>query len=246
MNLNIKSYPGAKTGSGVMQLLMNNIPEHSVFVDMCAGSGAVGFTVNELCSSTVVLCEKYQPVFNQLILKSTSIPIKNKFEKIYVKHIDSIEFYYDRVLDNSNNFDETFFYLDPPYLKTTRRDQKNIYGCEWSEKDHCRMLTLANLISKYTMANIMINHYDCQLYREYLRGWETKEYKTMTRGGIATDKIWMNYDITKLNLAVTDFVGDDFKDRQRIKRRKISFLNKFKNMPIHERQSILQYIQKHL
>lgn len=243
MKLDIKNYPGSKSASGVIQRIMNNIPEHNYFVDMCAGSGAVALTALEHLQSHVIICEKYQPVFQQLETKFREIPMLAN--RVHLKHIDSIEFYYDRIGEGCA-FDESFFYIDPPYLKSTRKSYRDLYGCEWNENDHWRMLNLVNILKEKTTADIMINHYDCDLYREQLKDWFTEEYTTMTRGGVKTDKLWMSYDITQLKLATTDFLGKNFSDRQRIKRRKESFLKKLQNMPLHESQAILDHIKKNL
>jgi DNA adenine methylase len=70
--------------------------------------------------------------------------------------------------------------------------------------------------------------------------------KALTRGGIATEKIWMNYDISEMDLATTEFVGVDYIDRQRIKRKIKLLVKRLKNTPRHERQALLEAIQKHL
>ena len=243
MKLDINNYPGSKSASGVIQRILNNIPEHDIFVDMCAGSGAVGFAALKLLESTVIMCEKYQPVFQQLEQKKQELPMLPG--RLYLKHIDSIDFYFDRMIDG-NTFERTIFYIDPPYLKMTRRSSRNLYGVEWNENDHLYMLNLVNRLKEKTGSDIMINHYDCDLYRDQLKGWFTEEYTTMTRGGATKDKLWMSYDITKRKLATTSFLGKNFSDRQRIKRRKESFLKKLKNMPLHERQAILEHINKNL
>lgn len=94
--------------------------------------------------------------------------------------------------------------------------------------------------------HIMISGYDCEMYNEALKGWKTSTFETMTRGGAATEKIWMNYDISELDLATTEFVGVDYIDRQRINRKKKLLVNRLKKTPRHERQALLEAIQKHL
>lgn len=60
---------------------------------------------------------------------------------------------------------------------------------------------------------------------------------TITRGGtIAVERIYMNYDITKLKLATPVYVGKDRTDRQRIRRKLKSLKGKINKLSIHEKQ----------
>ncbi len=238
MKLDINNYPGSKGGSGVHQWIINHIPESEFFVEGFAGSGKIGKELLKNGSTAVVIfCEKYQPVFEQL-RESVDLP-NSRF-----KFIDTVEFYSDR-LNKGYPVSDFTFYFDPPYLKSSRKDKRNIYGSEWSVSDHIHFLDLVSKLNR-AGATIIISHYDDDLYRTFLEDWKTSTMKTMTRGGVAEEKIWMNYDITERKLAVNTFVGKNNTDRQRIKRRKESYLSKFKKMPFHESQAILEYIQKGL
>ena len=61
---------------------------------------------------------------------------------------------------------QCLIYLDPPYLRSTRRSGA-LYRCELDEKYHKRLL---DAICK-SHANILISGYDSPLYREALAGW---------------------------------------------------------------------------
>jgi DNA adenine methylase len=247
MKLDINNYPGSKGGSGVTQWIINHIPECTFFVEAFAVSGKIGIElVKNGCTSDIIFNEKYQPVFTQLEqLLADKYPInKPPYPRYKINFLDSIDFYIEKC-KNGSVYDSSVFYFDPPYLLHSRKSKRNIYGSEWSERDHGAFLYLVALLCE-SGAKIIISHYDCEMYREALTDWKTDTMKTMTRGGEATEKIWMNYDITQLNLLCTKFVGTDYSDRQRITRRKKAYANKFKNMPLHERQAILEHIQKSL
>jgi len=43
MTMNIENYPGAKRNSGILQFLINNIPEHTRYIEGFAGSAQLYF-----------------------------------------------------------------------------------------------------------------------------------------------------------------------------------------------------------
>jgi len=105
---------------------------------------------------------------------------------------------------------ETLFYLDPPYVPSTRRNGG--YKHEMTTQDHEDLLKLLLNIK----GKVMLSGYNNDLYRSYLDsrdGWHRIDYKTAcyavgkTRNsglqgeGIAllkqprTESVWMNYEI---------------------------------------------------
>ncbi|HDU3555967.1 TPA: DNA methylase [Klebsiella quasipneumoniae subsp. similipneumoniae] len=76
-----------------------------------------------------------------------------------------------------------------------------------------------------------------QLYDETLVGWRSKEFQAMTRGGVRTEKIWMNYPEGAAYSHV--FAGKDYNDRYRIKRKALRWKEKFAALPASERLAIM-------
>jgi hypothetical protein len=62
----------------------------------------------------------------------------------------------------------------------------------------------------------------------------------MTRGGVRTEKLWMNYEQDASHWA--SFAGVNFTDRQRIKRKANRWANNYKQLPSGERLAILAAI----
>lgn len=84
---------------------------------------------------------------------------------------------------------ETFAYLDPPYLLSTR--SKRIYKHEYKTKDHIELL---ELIKNYK-GKVMISGYDNDLYNEHLEEWNKYTQLANTEmGKSATEVIWLNYE----------------------------------------------------
>lgn len=92
--------------------------------------------------------------------------------------------------------DRAFFYLDPPYLHTTR-EAKDAYEEEMTEDDHKVLLgTLANLKGKF-----LLSGYPSELYDDYAEafGWRRHEMNIDCKASSAKDKprktevLWRNY-----------------------------------------------------
>lgn len=239
MKLDINNYPGGKSGSGVAEWIINHVPQFDYFIEGFAGSASISFKLLEQGLGTVIIFEKYEPVWDQLHSKlfhlHNSKKIPNKF---LLYNADTVSYYLEMLsksLPSDFNFNNDVFYFDPPYLKKTRKSKRNIYGVEWMEQDHVDFLSLVHLLSDLG-AYVIISHYDCELYNESLPGWHTDTMQTMTRSGVAEEKIYMNYDIKQLKLATPVYVGKDRTDRQRIKRKINSLRRKIKKLPPHEKQ----------
>jgi DNA adenine methylase len=65
---------------------------------------------------------------------------------------------------------EAFFYLDPPYYRSTRVSPK-VYVCEMSEMDHLRLLRLIRTLK----GNVILSGYDHHMYNRELPGWDRVE-----------------------------------------------------------------------
>jgi len=75
------------------------------------------------------------------------------------------------------------------------------------------------------------------LYDEQLTDWRTIEFQSMTRGGVRTEKLWMNYEPEAAHWAT--FAGKNFTDRQRIKRKADRWAENYKKLSAQERLAIL-------
>lgn len=241
MELDIKNYPGSKRASGLYQFIINHIPESYLIIELFAGSSVISEKLleNNCTAGKIILYEKSTQVFNQLY---------DKYEgnrKVSIRNIDcfkhNLEFY-----NLTLRYEKVFFYIDPPYCKSTRRSDADIYEHEFTSKDHADLFDLIKKLDGYG-ANILVSHYPSKMYDEHLAeqlDFNTAETQAMTRGGVATEKIYFNYDITNLPLACSNFVGHNKIERQRIKRKKERWVKSLEKLPLHERQAIIDEIKK--
>ena len=84
----------------------------------------------------------------------------------------------------------------------------------------------------------MISGYPSELYERRLEGWDAIAYRTMTRGGkMADERLWLNYRAPTV-LHDDRYLGADFRERERIKRKRARWRRKFEALEPHERGAI--------
>jgi DNA adenine methylase len=124
-------------------------------------------------------------------------------------------------------------YCDPPYLLATRRDLA-VYRFEMDEHQHRSLLDTVRALP----CLCCVSAYWSPLYAERLADWQSIQYQAMTRGGSATEWLWCNYPAP---IALHDYryLGTNFRERERIKRKKQRWVQRLKCMPLLERQAML-------
>lgn len=116
--------------------------------------------------------------------------IVDRLESVVIRNIDIIKF-----IDQEDT-EDTFFYIDPPYLHETR-GCTDAYKFEMSESDHENMLQKLETIN----GKFCLSGYHSSLYKKYAtqNGWRTDEMKishcssTEKKKKNKTEVIWMNY-----------------------------------------------------
>jgi hypothetical protein len=84
---------------------------------------------------------------------------------------------------------------------------------------------------------VMISGYPSDLYERELAGWRKISWRAMTRGGVRTEALWMNFAPPR-RLHDPRFSGGGFRERERVKRRRQRWQARFAAMPAYERQLV--------
>ena len=106
-----------------------------------------------------------------------------RIKNAQIEHKDAIE------LIKSLRGKETFIYIDPPYLLSTRK--KYLYNHELEDEHHVKLLK----VLCDSDCKIMVSGYDNELYNEYLNGWRKESKNTTAECSVKrTETIWMNYN----------------------------------------------------
>jgi hypothetical protein len=125
-------------------------------------------------------------------------------------------------------------YCDPPYVRGSRRARGRLYAYEMDDHQHEDLLTILRGLP----CAVMLSGYDTPLYRDRLRDWRTVTFQTMTRGGSATEVLWMNYP-EPTSLHDYQYVGGNFRARERQKRMQTRWVQKVLDKPLVEQKRLL-------
>lgn len=212
----VKNYPGSKGTSGHLQHIVSLIPKCDTFIEAMAGSAVIS---NYIAGKVnLIVTNDYD----------ASLPIP-----YHLHYMDLIaEFDY-------GGSGHVVFYFDPPYLMSTRSYKGKLYRHEWSTNDHIQFLSAATVVK----SNCMISHYPCPMYNDALSSWRKYNYKAMTRAGIRTECIYMNFKEPEL-LTCCSVVGNNHTHRQQVKRKLQRLIAKINKLPIQERQAIVTAINQ--
>jgi hypothetical protein len=141
-------------------------------------------------------------------------------------------------LETAAVYSQTLIYADPPYLRETRIQQRPLYRYEFDEADHVRLLSI--LLSLDCM--VMVSGYWSELYADMLVDWNVLSFPSYTRSGRSVDEyVWMNYAKPD-RLHDYTFLGDDYRERERITRKKRRWIRILRDMDVLERRAILAAI----
>jgi site-specific DNA-adenine methylase len=221
------SYPGGKNGAGVYQQIINQIPPHRVYIEPFLGGGAV-MTHKKPAIVSIGIDIDAAVVQHWRIFDQHTPP------GAIINYGDALSFLKDYVWQG-----DEFVYCDPPYLFETRSGKGKIYTNEFGDiGQHEQLLNL--LLS--LPCNVAISGYQSSLYSSMLATWRTISYTTRTRGGTSVQEwLWMNYP-RPLELHDYRYLGDNFRQRERIKRIKDRWLARLDRMDDLERYALLSTI----
>ena len=221
----LTTYVGGKNGAGVWQRLISQMPPHRVFVEAFLGSGAI-IRRKRPASANIGL-----DIDPDVIAAHRRVQRQGLFSFRCVDALDWL----DRTWDA-----DAFIYCDPPYLGEARAGMQARYKHEMLGEDAHRQL-LQILTS--TQAMVMISGYAHPLYDQALKDWRRITYTATTRGGVATEIAWMNYP-EPTALHDYRYLGRDFHDRCRIKRKISRWSRRLAAMPALERAAVWQALNE--
>jgi len=220
------SYPGGKNGSGVYQAIINLMPPHRVYVEPFLGNGAI--------------MRLKRPAIANIGIDSDDHVLAlwrgNEVPRLTLRKADALEY-----LAADGFAPSTLIYCDPPYLMSTRSSQRPIYRHEFSdEAQHTELLTIIKRLN----CMVMISGYYSDLYTRELAGWRTATFQAQTRGGTtATEWVWMNFP-EPLELHDYRYLGGNFRQRERIKRKQNRWRARLLRMNSTERYSMLATLEE--
>jgi hypothetical protein len=239
------AYDGGKSGAGVFHSLINLMPRHTLYIEPFLGNG--GILRRKLPAA--------QSIGIDLDPAALKLWSGREIPHLTLLCTDAFTWLKRTFLESSpkkamrsrrHPSTATLIYLDPPYLFSTRRRQtRPTYHCELSDHQHRQLLALLLAITRrHPCVMIMISGYPSDMYSQALAGWRTASFQAMTRAGVrATEIVWMNFP-PPLELHDYRFLGQNFRAREKLKRRRQRWSARLKSLPHLERLALMHALQE--
>lgn len=110
----------------------------------------------------------------------------DRLQNVLIEHRDALF-----LLDKYDRSD-TLFYVDPPYLMSTRSKKSIMYPFEMTEEDHIKLAEV--LHSRIGM--VVLSGYPSQLYDELYSDWKTVlKSSTAQNGHGRVECLWLSPNI---------------------------------------------------
>jgi hypothetical protein len=131
---------------------------------------------------------------------------------------------------------DDLIYCDPPYLPETLASRPR-YRHNFSDEQHAELLASIGDLS----CHVMISGYWSKLYASCLHRWNHIHFEAMTRGGMATEWLWFNFE-PPVQLHDYRYLGESAHKRQDLKRQIASWRGKLNRMSALKKQALLAAI----
>jgi DNA adenine methylase len=219
-----RGYPGGKSGAGVFQTIINQMPQHRVYIEPFVGGGSI-FKLKRPAQSSIVIDADDRACAELTMSDRTG-------GSCTVIHGDAGQF-----LKSYDWQGDELVYCDPPYVMAARSGRK-IYRHEFSDQQHRDLVAVLLTIP----AAVMLSGYRNAIYDETVPHWRRVDFQAMTRGGPRVESLWMNYELPAVPAELT-YLGADYRERERIKRKKARWAEKLRRLPPAEQAAIMEVLR---
>lgn len=227
---NIPHYFGGKGSSGTYQAIINHIRPHDVLIVPFLGNCAIARHIRK--ANTVIGIDASSHIIN----------CWKEMEYDWIEPINGcgIEYLESFKPDPGKRY---VVYADPPYPLSSRKQMVLTYEYELSDLRHLRLLkAIKRIARRHGNVEVLISTYENKMYEKELAGWRLAKFNSTTRHGQATEHLYLSYENPEGVLHDYSYIGRDFRERERIKKKIRRHVNRLKQLPAPERNAIIAAI----
>ena len=214
----MSGYPGSKGASGVAEKIIAAFPPHDLYIEPFVGKSAV---------------LRRKPAVRSYVYDVAGL---HRYWERYA-HVTFSRRCGLEMLERTLFLPSTaLVYCDPPYPHETRT-KKRLYAEEWGSGRHRRFLRACRKLT----CSVVISTYPNDVYSAELGDWAHFDFPAMTRGGLRTERVYCNYDPAAV-AGCNDFLGVDYRDRWRLKKKARRHAAQYAAMPAREARFLLRYV----
>jgi DNA adenine methylase len=217
-------YPGGK--GRAYPRIINMMPPHRVYIETHLGGGAV---LRHKRPAERSIGIEIDPSIVQA-WRDRPAPVPN----LQVCQSDALVFLRDFPFAG-----DELIYADPPYVRTTRRRRGRCYRFEYNDENHLALLCELRRLP----CAVMVSGYPSTLYSDLLADWNAHPLSVATHMGITTETLWCNFDLPS-RLHDHRFVGEDFRERERVRRRVDRWIGRLERMEPIERHAVISAVNE--
>lgn len=250
------TYNGGK--GQIFRQLINQMPPHDIYIAAFAGSDAVA--LNKRPAKLNILIDKDEDVIaswagylagDTAIAGGAAAPLGMTMPAVAAATVrvdgstwwliagDSLKILPDLVAGLGPGT-RTLIYADPPYLLSARSNQRSLYKHEMGDdEDHRQLIALLRALP----CKIMLSGYCSELYDGLLHDWRSSRFRAVARSGRPVwEYIWCNYP-EPVQLHDYAFLGENYRERERIRRKAGRWVGRFQSLPVLERRAIIHELE---
>lgn len=210
---------GAKSAMGAAQRIVSELPRHTLYIEAFAGSAAVARLKRRAELELLIERDVDTASRLRLAMPDRQIVVGDCMRVLVPEHVPG----------------EAVLYADPPYLASVRKSVKRYYAYELrTDAEHERLLTWLQRFR----CRVLVSGYWSELYAARLEDWRLVQFGVPTRQGRAIECLWCNFP-SSVDRHDTRFVGEGFRERERIKRKAARWAARIQAMPPAERAAVL-------
>ncbi len=251
----LKNYNGCKGGNGVYQQIISIIPPHNILVVPFLGH--CGIVRNILPTNILIGVDASAKVINawkKYLIKDLIYEYKDDNKNILIKtdiskgnlpsiiHLytdDALIFLKNKLSNLISIYEDTpVIYLDPPYPIYSRKSTVKLYDYEMTDFQHQNLLSIIMKMEFF----VLISTYDNKMYNDSLPKWFKLNFSVGTRNGKAIETVYYNYSLSDGLLHDYRYLGNDFKDRERIRLKINRWVKGLEKLESREQMAIIRSI----